>query len=95
MEPGERKGTSTQRCATGSHTDGPWRISFVRAYDMTDPLVSVLRSVDLEQLTMVDASSVEFTITLPKRVNGDLTLSVGLVTVADELLGLAWSAPQT
>lgn len=56
---------------------------------MTDPAIKVLKSADLAPFSMVDSSSVEFTITLPTQVQGDLNPLVGLGSTADAILNLA------
>jgi hypothetical protein len=67
-----------------------WRTAFVRSYDMKDPAIKVLRSSDMTPFSMVDRTSVEFTLTLPVQVKGDLNPMVGLGPAAQELLRQAW-----
>jgi len=69
-----------------------WGVSFVRAYDVLDPLVSVLRSVDAAKFGMLDPATIEFVLTLPTKVNGDLNPIVGLTAVTDAMLAGAWPA---
>ena len=56
----------------------PWRASFARVYDMTDPAVSVLRSDDVAPRGDVVLDSVRFTVSLREHVTGDLNPIVGL-----------------
>ena len=54
-----------------------WAVAFMRSYDMSDRRINVLRSEDLAPYSEVDPSSVEFTVTLPEQVDGDLNPLVG------------------
>lgn len=66
--------------------------TFVRAYDMTDDNISVLRRVDVMPHQHVDASSLAYTIDLPTRVSGDLNPVVGISQAATAILGMAQSS---
>lgn len=66
-----------------------WRTAFVRAYDMTDPAISVPRTTDLAQYSMVIPTTVEFSISFPNQIRGDVNPIGGLTTVADALLDRA------
>jgi len=63
-----------------------WRTAFVRAYDMTDSAITVIRTTDLAQHSMVIPTTVEFSVNLPNQVRGDVNPIDGLVMVADALL---------
>ena len=63
--------------------------AFVRAYDMTDANVSVLRQADVVVHQHVDASSLAFTIDLPASVSGDLNPVVGISQAAAAILRMA------
>ena len=65
----------------------PFITRFVRAYDMTDPSVEVLRSDDIVPRHHTDITSVTYRINLPNQVRGDLNPVVGLNTVAKAILG--------
>jgi len=67
-----------------------WRTAFVRMYDMTDPVITVLRSTDLVPFAMVDPASVEFTISLPVQVRGDINPVVGLNLATERVHERAW-----
>lgn len=60
----------------------PFALRFVRAYDMTDPSVEVLRSLDLSRYRHVNAQSVRFQVELPDRIRGDVNPVVGLNAAA-------------
>lgn len=62
-------------------------VSFVRAYDMTDPNVAVLRRSDVIAHQHVDANSLTYVVDLPPRVSGDLNPVVGLNQAALTILG--------
>ncbi|MGK3648703.1 PD-(D/E)XK motif protein [Pseudarthrobacter enclensis] len=62
--------------------------AFVRAYDMIDPNVSVLRREDVLRFQHVDARSVTYSIDLPARVSGSINPVVGLNQAARAILGL-------
>ena len=65
-----------------------WNIAFVRCYDMTDELISLPKSGDLAPYTMMQTSTVQFSITLPTQVRGDVNPCVGLAAVAEHLTSL-------
>lgn len=67
-----------------------WRTTFVRFYDMTDPLVDVLRSSLMQSITMIDPDSVSFDIRMPMQVDGDVNPVVGMAEGARALRRLAW-----
>jgi hypothetical protein len=67
-----------------------WRLTFARAYDMTDPAIDVLRSADLARFGMVEADSVEFVVSLPSSVRGDLNPISGLSELARTFVRFAW-----
>jgi hypothetical protein len=62
---------------------------FCRSYDMTDPLVSVIRADDVSRKAHVEAGSVTFAVNLPDRINGDLNPTTGMRPVAEQILGAA------
>jgi hypothetical protein len=66
-----------------------FRLSFARFYDMSDPAVRVLRSVDLEERPFIDAGSLRCRIDLPSQVTGDLNPVHGLVAGCSRFLVLA------
>jgi len=55
---------------------------FVRGFDMTDPLIEVIRTDDMVAHRHVDADSLKFRIELPATVRGDINPIVGLNGVA-------------
>ena len=59
---------------------------FVRAYNMLDENIAVLRQDDVADHLHVDPSSVRYTIRLPDRVSGDLNPIVGLNQAAQAVL---------
>ena len=61
-------------------------VNFVRAYDMTDENVMVLRRSDALAHQHVDPKSLTFNIDLPARVSGDLNPVTGLNQAAMEIL---------
>jgi len=67
----------------------PFRRSFVRCYDMTDPAIQVLTGDDVRARPHVDTDSVRFRINLPDQVQGDINPTVGLNKCAVRILGLA------
>jgi hypothetical protein len=67
-----------------------WRATFVRWYDMDDPLVDVPSLEELSAYSMIDPDSVEFTVRLPRQVDGDLNPSVGLRAGAERVRDVAW-----
>jgi hypothetical protein len=64
----------------------PFVARFVRCYDMSDPLIKVLRSTDLRLHEHVDVASVKFRVELPQKVEGDLNPVVGLNQAASTIL---------
>jgi hypothetical protein len=68
-----------------------WRTAFVRGFDMTDLAIAVPRSDDLTPFSMIDPSSLEFTVVLPAQVRGDTNPINGLTQTAIELMGRAAS----
>lgn len=70
----------------------PFVVSFVRAYDMTDENISVLRRADVVVRQHVDAASLNYTVDLPTRVSGDLNPVEGLNQAAAAILGAAHTA---
>lgn len=62
-------------------------VTFVRAYDLTDNSVAVLRKADVVAHQHVDATSLTYNIDLPERVSGDLNPVVGLNQAAWAILG--------
>lgn len=65
----------------------PFAVTFVRAYDMTNENISVLRRADVVVRQHVDAASLNYTVDLPTRVSGDLNPVVGLSQAAAAILG--------
>ncbi|MCX7522589.1 PD-(D/E)XK motif protein [Microbacterium sp. STN6] len=63
--------------------------NFVRAYDMTDENISVLRRADVTPHQHVNASSLTYSIDLPVRVSGDLNPVLGISQTATAILGTA------
>lgn len=66
--------------------------TFVRAYDMTDENVSVLRRADVVARQHVNADSLTYTIDLPVRASGDLNPVVGISQAAAAILGMVPSS---
>lgn len=66
----------------------PIEVVFVRAYNMTDPNVSVLRRADIVPHQYVELASLRYTVDLPVRVSGDTNPTVGLQQVAKLILGV-------
>ncbi|MFC8190864.1 PD-(D/E)XK motif protein [Cellulomonas sp. NPDC057328] len=60
----------------------PFEVRFERLYDMGDDDIHVLDSASLAGATHVDASTVEFTVRLPRRVRGDVNPVSGLRQIA-------------
>lgn len=63
-----------------------WAFKFARAYDMSDADISVLRSVDLANFSMVELASVSFVVSLPAQVHGDINPVVGLSPFVEQVL---------
>ncbi len=61
-------------------------VVFVRAYNMLDQNIAVLRQQDAEAHPHVDPSSLRYTIRLPDRVSGDLNPIVGLNQAAQAVI---------
>ncbi len=68
------------------------RTTFVRAYDMADEAIAVLRRPDLAPFTVVDSDSVNFTVDLPSVVHGDVNPLSGLTVATEEIARRAWGA---
>ena len=72
--------------------DAPFAVAFdtafVRAYDMTDENISVLRRADVLERRHVDASSLSYAVNLPLRASGDLNPVVGMNQAAAAILGV-------
>lgn len=66
------------------------RTTFVRAYDMADDAIAVLRRPDLAQHTMLDPDSVTFTVDLPMVVHGEVNPISGLTAATEEIARRAW-----
>lgn len=64
-------------------------LRFERLYDMTDERVHVLRSPVLRDFDHVDPSSVQFRVTLPRHVRGDLNPVNGLPSIASTIVRLS------
>jgi hypothetical protein len=64
-----------------------FEVGFVRAYDMTDENVSVIRSDDVAEHQHVNPRSLRFTVQLPVTVSGDINPIVGLNQAAAAILG--------
>lgn len=67
----------------------PFRLRFVRGYDMTDRNIKVIRTEDIVERPHTDLTSVEFRVLLPTKVSGDLNPVVGLNKTASSLIGIA------
>ena len=50
----------------------PFRVTFVRGYDMSDPAIQTLRSADLADFPMTKTDSVRYTLELPDKISGDV-----------------------
>lgn len=59
---------------------------FERLYDLADERLKLLRRVDVEPHTNVDAESVEFRVNLPHQVNGELNPIAGMNAIVAALL---------
>ena len=59
-----------------------YSLAFMRIYDMVDPNVNVLRLADAERYTAVNQNSVNYEITLPEQVTGDLNPQLDLLGFA-------------
>ncbi len=70
----------------------PFVVTFVRAYDMTDENIAVLRRSDVVAHQHVETGSLNYTIDLPSRVSGDLNPVVGLNQAAAVILRAAPSS---
>ena len=68
----------------------PWRMVFVRSYDMDDPHIKVLHSEDLVPFIILEAPSVAFTIDLPQKVDGDVNPVVGMHEAGQQIIERAW-----
>jgi hypothetical protein len=64
-----------------------FEVGFVRAYDMTDGNVAVIRSGDVAEHQHVNPRSLRFAVQLPVTVSGDLNPIVGLNQAATAILG--------
>lgn len=64
-----------------------FEVGFVRAYDMTDENVAVIRSDDVAQHQHVNPRSLRFAVQLPVTVSGDINPIVGLNQAAVAILG--------
>ena len=62
---------------------------FERLYDLADERLKILRRVDVEPHTNVDADSVAFRVDLPGQVNGELNPIAGMKAIAATLLDLS------
>ena len=71
----------------------PWRVRFVRWYDMSDRDLHALRSPDLAPFPEVDRSTIHYDLALPDSVRGDLNPWVGLGEGAKRFVDLAWNDP--
>lgn len=66
----------------------PFRLTFVRCYDMRDDHIQVLRSDDIRRRPNTELKSVTFRINLPEQVRGDENPTVGLNAAAQKILRL-------
>ena len=66
-----------------------FEVGFVRAYDMSDPNVAVLRRSDVLEYQHVEAASLSYVLDLPPKVTGDLNPIAGLQKVAAALRSTA------
>lgn len=64
-----------------------FEVGFVRAYDMTDENVAVIRSEDVAEHPHVSPRSLRFAVQLPVTVSGDVNPTVGLHQAATAILG--------
>lgn len=72
--------------------DQPFRTTFVRAYDITDEAIQLVRATDLAAFTAVLPETVRYEMELPVRVRGDLNPVAGLVPAIRNLVEIAgWS----
>lgn len=65
----------------------PFTVTFVRAYDMADPAIEVLRRDDVVSHQHVDAQSLTFRVELPATISFDNPVA-GARRVAEAILGL-------
>jgi hypothetical protein len=70
----------------------PFRLTFVRCYDMSDEYIQVLRSDDIRRRPNTELKSVNFRINLPDQVRGDANPTVGLNAAAQKMLHLGLGA---
>lgn len=64
----------------------PWAITFERAYDMTSPVMHVLRRADLDARAFVPADSVDFVVALPPTLEEGGNPETDLLQFAYEVL---------
>lgn len=67
-----------------------FRTTFVRAYDMADSAITVLRKHDLLSYAMVAPESVEYEVVLPDVVHGDVNPVTGLTQATKMIAHKAW-----
>lgn len=65
-----------------------FEVGFVRAYDMTDENVAVIRSDDVAEHQHINPRSLRFSVQLPATVSGDVNPIVGLNQAAAAILGV-------
>ncbi|WP_062463905.1 PD-(D/E)XK motif protein [Demequina soli] len=85
--------TAAQNVQESAHFMRRFSTTFERLYDMTDPLISLPSTEDLEVYENLDVDSLSFRITLPEQVNGDLNPTVGLPDAARRVLTEAGFLP--
>ncbi|OBB25331.1 hypothetical protein A5792_28490 [Mycolicibacterium peregrinum] len=66
-------------------------VTFVRAYDMSDEGISVLRRPDVAAKQHVDSGSLRYSVELPAQISGDLNPVVGLNQTAITILRIGSS----
>lgn len=71
-----------------------WRTVFTRSYDLGDESVGVLRLSDVVMFPMVESDSLEFTVDLPEKVDGDINPTAGLSASVTRFMKLAWDLSQ-
>ena len=59
----------------------PFRVTFARSYDMSDPVIHLLTTDDLRARPFIDGDSVRLRVSFPNKVTGDLNPVVGLSAI--------------
>lgn len=63
-----------------------WSQTFTRIYDMGDPAIDILRRNDVRSKAHIAADSVQFDLSLPESVSGDLNPQTDIVEFADRIV---------